>query len=242
MRAAIDNVPTIVKELNKYGIVNKTLVNAILATIAKETNLKPIRELSYRNTAVSRLRFLFGDRLANYTDDFINNIKKNDIEFYDLVYGYKTNVGRSLGNVNVGDGYAYRGGGFNQLTFKNQFKKIGDQIGVDLLTYPQKITNLDTAAAANAVYFINSFKRNKSAIVKKYGIDPLNIQPGADPLTILKIAVNANAGWGANKQVVEWAYGEALPHFDYFQGKRSGFIPLLIPLALLTLAYITFKR
>lgn len=242
MRAAIENVSAIVNQLNNYGIVNKTLINAILAVIAKETNLKPVREMSYRNTSASRLRFLFGDRLANYTDDYINNIKKNDIDFYDIIYGYKSNVGRSLGNVNAGDGYAYRGGGFNQLTFKNQFKKIGDQIGVDLLNYPQKITNLDTAAAANAVYFFNSFKRNKAAIIKKYGIDPLNIQPGADPLTILKIAVNANAGWGANNKVLDWAYGESLPHFEYFQGKRSGFFPLLIPLALITLAYFAFKK
>ena len=41
-------------------------------------------------------------------------------------------------NTAKNDGYLYSGKGFNQLTFKGNYKKIGDLIGIDLISNPNK--------------------------------------------------------------------------------------------------------
>lgn len=49
------------------------------------------------------------------------------------------------GNVEVGDGYKYRGRGLVQLTWKNGYKKFVDATGVDLISYPDKAMELPVA-------------------------------------------------------------------------------------------------
>ncbi len=45
---------------------------------------------------------------------------------------------RANGNTKKGDGYKYRGRGFVQITWKNNYKRLGDAIGCDLVNYPEK--------------------------------------------------------------------------------------------------------
>lgn len=52
------------------------------------------------------------------------------------------------GNKASGDGWRYRGGGFPQTTFKDNFAKVGKIVGFDLVKYPEKITDLNIAVAA----------------------------------------------------------------------------------------------
>lgn len=40
------------------------------------------------------------------------------------------------GNTHQGDGYNYRGRGYVQVTWKNNYQTIGQQTGVDLVNYP----------------------------------------------------------------------------------------------------------
>ncbi len=42
------------------------------------------------------------------------------------------------GNTAEGDGYKYRGRGFIQITWKNNYKKLGDVLGYDLVSDPDK--------------------------------------------------------------------------------------------------------
>ncbi len=42
------------------------------------------------------------------------------------------------GNTVQGDGYKYRGRGFVQITWKNNYKKLGDVLGYDLVSDPDK--------------------------------------------------------------------------------------------------------
>jgi len=42
------------------------------------------------------------------------------------------------GNTAQGDGYKYRGRGFVQITWKNNYKKLGDVLGYDLVSDPDK--------------------------------------------------------------------------------------------------------
>ena len=42
-----------------------------------------------------------------------------------------------MGNVNPGDGFKYRGRGYAQLTWANNYKKMGQKLGVDLYDNPE---------------------------------------------------------------------------------------------------------
>lgn len=45
---------------------------------------------------------------------------------------------KANGNTQKGDGYKYRGRGFVQITWKNNYKKLGDALGYDLINHPEK--------------------------------------------------------------------------------------------------------
>lgn len=51
-----------------------------------------------------------------------------------------------MGNDKVGDGYRYRGRGFVQLTFKNNYIRAGKRIGIDLKSYPHLALGLEASA------------------------------------------------------------------------------------------------
>ena len=230
MKGYIENIPAIKTELNKVGnFYNKTLVDAILAVIGKESNFKPQSE--NLNYSAKRITEVFKSVPANVAD----TLKNNPIKLGNYVYSNK------YGNYSPGDGYLYRGRGFNQITFRDQYKKIGNQLNIDLLNNPDLLNNVKIAAGAAAIYFKNSFLSNRKKIIDKYGIDILNIQPGADPLTILKIAINANAGFGAPQSLVDSEYNKALQYFEYTSGSKPYFIPAaLIGIGLL--AYLILKK
>lgn len=52
---------------------------------------------------------------------------------------------KSNGNTVEGDGYKYRGRGYVQITWKNNYKKLGDALGVDLVNNPDKALEPVTA-------------------------------------------------------------------------------------------------
>uniref|UniRef100_UPI002445B387 glycoside hydrolase family 19 protein n=1 Tax=Burkholderia pyrrocinia TaxID=60550 RepID=UPI002445B387 len=52
------------------------------------------------------------------------------------------------GNTEQGDGYTYRGRGYVQVTWKNNYQAIGQQIGVDLASEPDRMLEPEIAAWA----------------------------------------------------------------------------------------------
>jgi hypothetical protein len=52
------------------------------------------------------------------------------------------------GNIASGDGWRYRGHGLVQLTGKDNFRRFGQRIGVDLVAHPEKALDLGIAAKA----------------------------------------------------------------------------------------------
>ena len=53
---------------------------------------------------------------------------------------------RDLGNLGIGDGEAFRGRGFVQLTGRENYARYGEQIGVDLLERPELANDPEVAA------------------------------------------------------------------------------------------------
>jgi len=149
------NIAVIIDEMNRQGVTNEFAQVGILSVIGKESGFIPQREKSYRNTSNARLRSLFGVRLSKLSEAELTTLKSNDIAFYDVIYGIgaKSYFKWNTGNTSPGDGWKYRGGGLNQITFKNLYKKYSPIAGVDLVAHPEKLNEIEIAAKL-AVYFL----------------------------------------------------------------------------------------
>lgn len=67
-----------------------------------------------------------------------------------------------LGNTQTGDGYRYRGRGFIQLTGRDNYRRIGKKLGIDLEGRPELASQVDIAARV-AGYFWQSHDCNQLA-------------------------------------------------------------------------------
>jgi len=191
-----ETVRTIVRALEKYGITNQYLQSGILAVISTEGSFFPQSELSYSKTSNDRLRLIFGTRLSNLTENQLTALKANDINFYAAVYEGK--FGAAYGNTTFGDGYKYRGRGFNQITFKSLYQRIASVIGVDIVTNPDQLNTISVAAEGVAVYFKDFFDTATRLGIpsKRYGLNSFN---DVNDLTLgTRIALQANSGWNKN--------------------------------------------
>ena len=90
----------------------------------------------------------------------LDELKSDCEKFFDAVYGPKATdcLGWNTGNDNEGDGYKYRGRGFNQITFKANYQKYGEAVGMDLVSDPDKLNDINVAAEA-AVAFLTKGSR-----------------------------------------------------------------------------------
>jgi predicted chitinase len=131
--------------LTSAGITNAYAQKAILANVGKETGFQPRNEdlKAYANTSNKRIREVFTTRAAKYTDEELNQIKKDEYKFAEMVYGKDTAIGQSMGNTQEGDGFKYRGRGAIQLTGKNNYKAYSKIVGQDLVSNPELVNQPD---------------------------------------------------------------------------------------------------
>lgn len=150
------NIDLLVDAMNDFGITDPMAQIGILSVIGKESNYIPKSETSYSNTAPSRIRHLFGQRVSHLSDDEINKLKKDDKKFYNLIYA--NTVGNGKNGADDGDGYKYRGRGFNQLTGIGNYRKYGGLIGKDLVGNPDEVNDQKTAADVAIMFFTKGKK------------------------------------------------------------------------------------
>ena len=193
-----ENVSALEAAMERHGITNDFARKAILGVISKESsNLTP--EGDYSNTSNSRIREVYGARVEDLSDSQLTALKENPTKFWDRVYGVDDPTGRGVkyGNTQPGDGARYRGRGFNQLTFKSNYKKLQevfDKMGklnagteINIVEEPELLEDPKIAAEFAILYFINSFK-GKGKDLNGY----TNLESAVTDY------VQANAGWGTD--------------------------------------------
>jgi len=199
--------------LTKLGITNNFLIKGIIAEVYTETAFVLKAEMSYRNTPVDRLRSIFGRKLINYSNDQLNLLKQDDVKFFDVIYG------GMLGNTSPGDGFKYRGRGYNQITFKTNYQNIGSAIQVDLVNHPDELMKGSVASLALAEYYKQTFSTAiaNGSLKAKLNITDLNQITTAE--LGVKAALQANAGFGKNL---------AIPFFQGVYQKALAIYPKIL--------------
>ena len=122
----------------------------------------------------------------------------------DSKFNYKSSVykgkgkgsDRRYGNTSPGDGFKYRGGGFNQLTFKGSYEDMGKQVGMDLMGGATGSVIGDPASAAKvtAKFFKKRFGSGKANFYGAKDENSFTNQDQAD-----RSAAHANTGWGKSE-------------------------------------------
>jgi predicted chitinase len=149
------NLDVIIATLKENGFTNPLIIAGICGIISKESVFTLVRE--GMNYSVGRLGEVW-PRLKGRSD-LANNAEKLANE----VYGGKYGNGPK-------DGYRYRGGGFNQLTFKALYEKKGTQTGTALGSNPDLIGTNKVAAKVLVFYYKESFDYfKKNGQLKQYG-------------------------------------------------------------------------
>ena len=147
------NIEYLLSEMQKKGITDPYTQIGILSVISKECNFKPKSEVDYSKTSNSRIKSIFGKRLSGYSDEKLTKLKSNPKNFFNKVYA--NIIGN--GDFESGDGYKYRGRGFNQLTGRGNYQKYGSLAGVDIVSNPDMLNREDVAAKV-ALQFLTKGK------------------------------------------------------------------------------------
>lgn len=203
-------------ELYKYATEafpdNDLAAGALLATIeaesaggdsmlesgnyTKEAALKVAYQGKYKTARKKEVEKIFKDPNLTYVDSDGNTrmTKEGQVKFFNIYYNDKyRGENYKMGNTEEGDGFRFRGRGPIQLTGKNNYKKYGDMIGVDLVQNPHLVvTDKDVALAVTKAY------------MKDKGLDKVtsasklrNIVGHADDSSLTK----AKARWKRAKEI-----------------------------------------
>ena len=158
------NINFIIDEARKAGITNPLTLAALLSIAYKESALIPKAE--NLNYTAERIRQVWTKTSQATAQSLAGNPQKLANYFY----------GGKFGNNAVNDGFLYRGRGFNQITFRGNYKTIGKQIGHNLESNPDLLLNPKIAAKAFIQFYLNTANRNKldlNKLTNKTAIDTI---------------------------------------------------------------------
>jgi putative chitinase len=135
-------------DLERYGINTPLRLAHFLAQVCAETGgLAIVRE----NTSwtAQQMCMLWPTRFKTKFDPRILACRGDPERLAELAYGER----RDLGNVDDGDGWAYRGGGMLQITGRAAYHEAGSAIGVDLESAPDLIEDAAISLAVAIWYW-----------------------------------------------------------------------------------------
>lgn len=149
--------------LDKGGINTPKRLACFFATIATEVGVDMIpKEEGYYYSTIKALRSTFHSPFKGQSDDFVSNFVKlksiNKCTLFNYVY---SNRGGN-GDYNSGDGCRYKGRGFFQHTFKDNYTRLSKETGVDYVNNPELLNN-EADAMIGAIWYWNTNRLNKFA-------------------------------------------------------------------------------
>ena len=175
---AQENAKEVLQALKDAGITSKKAQANILAQINAESGFMPRSEGKYKAQTLldlygpdqkgtkNRVRF---QSLA----DAQATVDAGPEAVYDKIYG-----GR-MSNNEPGDAYAYRGRGYIQLTGKDNYQRIGDAIGEDLVSNPD-LTNDPKVATKILLNFLGANPQNQTDLEDIAKVNK-KVGPATDP-------------------------------------------------------------
>ena len=174
------NQQLLLQAMNELGVTDPKIRASMAAAAEGESGFKMQSEIGYQNTSNENIRKSFGagSIFGKMPDDELTKLKADPVKFFDYVYGDKNPAFKGYGNDQPGDGYKYRGRGFIGITFKTNYKKYGEKLGIDLVGNPDLANDPKIAAKLAVMMMLDGMKRN----------------PGADPYTQVARSIgNSNA-------------------------------------------------
>ena len=145
--------------MDKQNITNPYARIGMLAVIGKESGFIPKNEgMNYSKERLPEVWSRFsktgkrvpkGQGKYNYNSLAVQ-YEHNPEKLANFVYGGQ------LHNNTTGDGWKYRGRGFNGITFKAGYEKYSRLTGVDLVSNPDQLNNVATAAKIAVMFFIGA--------------------------------------------------------------------------------------
>ena len=143
-------VEKIIKAAVNLGVTDKSRLIAILTVAQAETGLVATAKEGNKLYSLARAKQVFAKRLKGKTDVEIRNIFLTPESTYNFVYG-----GR-FGNKS-NEGYKYRGRGFSQITFKDNYTAVRNLLNSTLGTSSvNRLTNQPTIKTNISSYDIVS--------------------------------------------------------------------------------------
>ena len=149
------------EEMDARGWHNNDYRTGLAAIVGGESRFFAVRETGWGGTKNERIRAFFS-RARTVSDAELTRLKSNDVTWFNFVYG-----GRGGNRPGTNDGYDYRGGGMNQLTFRDNYALFGPKVGADLVGNPNLILAPRIAAAVAVEYMKHFFKGGDFAAQKR---------------------------------------------------------------------------
>lgn len=197
-----NNIKILNQAMKNAGITSRAARTGILSVVGKESGFIPKWEKCYDGTSNERIREKFS-RTRSLTPAQLTVLKNDCEKFFNFIYG-----GRYENAAN--EGYKYRGSGYNQLTFKSSYRKIGAKIGVDLVNFPEKNNEPDIAAKSIIQFFKDRAASDTGKrLLQNAGYNSINEIDNID--WAVHFFANCNAGLGNswNSEGVLRAYNNA---------------------------------
>ncbi|WP_048796181.1 MULTISPECIES: glycoside hydrolase family 19 protein [Serratia] len=154
--------------MQQYGIINPLDQAMFLAQMGTESGgfIRLVENLNY---AADKLVGVFGShRITQQQADQYGrsgNHPANQEAIANIVYGGDWGKA-NLGNTEQGDGWKYRGRGLKQITGRENYKKCGAALGLDLLSNPDALLQDDAAAISAAWFYVSRGCLNHTGDVK----------------------------------------------------------------------------
>lgn len=186
------NLDIIIQVFKEGGVTNPIFIAAVCAIVSKESAFTIQRE-NMNYTSVSRLQEVFG-----LSKDKASEIVGNAKAIANWVYGaqpYGRNKSPHIGNTGANDGYNYRGGGFNGITFKAGYEKYSDVAGTDMVADPDKINN----EVISAKILLKYYKNTIGQVVKSYGATSMNDFKSLEDAVLCAYHCTAGTGKSSSK-------------------------------------------